>query len=221
MPQDASEYLTKAKTGMQVWGYRPIIETDLTPNQELILVDVSKFATSSVGLSPSHAPGCISIKLDEKPIKLSNSGDGSKVVYYHCTMPPWNGQCFVPLDDLIHSEHISDGMHANDYRYFVKNRQGLIRNESKENSMTSTTEIIEDAFADEALAEARIEPSILMNRNINHEQVEEYTDCYVNEPNRFRLSALIRTGWVVFRIQTEFGINGHYTVAYLAKMKES
>ena len=86
--------------------------------------------------------------------------------------------------------------------------------------MSGATEMIKEAFANETLAEARIEPSILMNRNIDHEQVEEYTDCYVNESHRFRLSALIRTGWVVFRIQTELGVNGHhYTVAYLAKMK--
>ncbi len=121
MPQAASEYLTKAKTGMQVWGYRPVTEVDLAPNQELILVDVSRFATSSVGLSPRHAPGCISIKLDEEPIKLSNSGDGYRVVYYHCTMPPWDGQCFVPLEDFIHDAYVSDQMYANDSRYFIKN----------------------------------------------------------------------------------------------------
>ncbi|MDP3778796.1 MAG: hypothetical protein Q8R30_01950 [bacterium] len=121
MPQDASEYVTKAKNGMLIWGYRPVTEADLTPNQELILVDVYRFAASSIGLSPKYAPGCISIKLDEEPIKLSNSGNGSKVIYYHCTMPPWDAQCFVPLEHFIHDAYISDETYANDYRYFIKN----------------------------------------------------------------------------------------------------
>ena len=64
-----------------------------------------------------------------------------------------------------------------------------------------------------------LQPAILMNLNIDHEKVAEYTRCYVNEAHALKLKELIENGWIVFRIQTEFYINGHETHAYLAKMK--
>lgn len=65
------------------------------------------------------------------------------------------------------------------------------------------------------------QPSILMHRDIDHENVVGYTSCYVNDSWEKKLSELISNGWVVFRIQTELSINGHKTKAYLSKMKSS
>lgn len=67
--------------------------------------------------------------------------------------------------------------------------------------------------------EPGIQPSILMHKSIDHDKVAEYTDCYMNDSWAERLKELIEAGWVVFHIQTEFGLNGHSTKAYLAKMK--
>lgn len=65
------------------------------------------------------------------------------------------------------------------------------------------------------------QPSILMHRNIDHDNVIGYTNCYVNDSWEKKLSELISTGWVVFRIQTELCNGNHRTKAYLAKMKSS
>lgn len=120
MRQDVSTDLTKTRNGMLIWGYRPVTETDLIPNQELVMVEVERFAMSSVGLSPRSAPGCTDIRLDEEPIKLSNRGNGSKMVYYHCIMPPWDQQCFVPLKSFIQDAYVPNESYANDTRCFVK-----------------------------------------------------------------------------------------------------
>lgn len=67
--------------------------------------------------------------------------------------------------------------------------------------------------------EPALQPAILMHRNIDHDNVGEYAQCYVNDSWAPALKKLIDDGFVVFRIQTELDINGHVTYAYLAKMK--
>lgn len=64
-----------------------------------------------------------------------------------------------------------------------------------------------------------LQPSILMNRNINPEHVVEMTLCNVNQHTVEELKALIESGFALFRVQTELKSTGHYTVAYLAKLK--
>lgn len=85
--------------------------------------------------------------------------------------------------------------------------------------MTITQKMIGDALRSADTAEPGIQPCVLMHRNIDHDLVAEYTSCYVNDSWAPKLKELINGGWIVFRIQTEFGINGHETHAYLAKMK--
>lgn len=82
-----------------------------------------------------------------------------------------------------------------------------------------TQDVIWDALRKADSAEVGTPPAILMNLNIAHDKVERYTDCYVNESHEERLAELISDGWIVFRIQTEFSMIGHVTMAYLAKMK--
>ena len=84
---------------------------------------------------------------------------------------------------------------------------------------TTAQEMIRDALRNAETAEPGVQPCILMNLNIDHKQVGEYTSTYVNDAWAPKLKELIDGGWIVFRIQTEFGINGHETHAYLAKMK--
>ena len=82
-----------------------------------------------------------------------------------------------------------------------------------------TTHMIHEALLAAETAEPRLQPAILMHRYIDHDQVAEYTSCYVNGSWAPKLKELIDGGWIVFRIQTELQINGHETHAYLAKMK--
>ena len=85
--------------------------------------------------------------------------------------------------------------------------------------MSTAQAMIQDALRAAETAEPGIQPAILMNRKIDHDQVGEYTNCFVNDSWAPKLKELIEAGWIVFRIQTEFQINGHETHAYLAKMK--
>ncbi len=82
---------------------------------------------------------------------------------------------------------------------------------------TAANEMIRDALRNAETAEAGLQPSILMHKNIDHDQVAEYTTCYVNDSWAPELKGMIDSGWIVFRIQTEFGINGHATMAYLPR----
>jgi hypothetical protein len=86
---------------------------------------------------------------------------------------------------------------------------------------TSAREMIREALRSAETAEPSLQPCILMNLNIDHTNVGEYTTCYVNNIWAPKLQELIDSGWIVFRIQTEFKLNGHKTHAYLAKMKSN
>ena len=64
-----------------------------------------------------------------------------------------------------------------------------------------------------------IRPAILMNYNLNPTKIVECTTCYVNDSWAPKIKELLDGGWIMFRMQTEFGIIGHSTVAYFAKLK--
>jgi len=85
--------------------------------------------------------------------------------------------------------------------------------------MTTAQEMIRKALNDAEHADVNIQPAIIMNLNIDHSQVAEYTSCHLNDAWAATIKEHIDAGWVAFRIQTEFGINGHSTKIYLAKMK--
>jgi hypothetical protein len=108
------------RNGALIWGYRPVTEADLVPGCEMIMVEVERFTRVGHGLSPRLAPGCAIIELDNTPVASSRAGIDKKVVLYHCKVPQWDGQCFVPLDDFVRDAYIDD-LNANDTRYFVKN----------------------------------------------------------------------------------------------------
>ncbi len=85
--------------------------------------------------------------------------------------------------------------------------------------MSITQEMIQKALRDAEDGSADIQPAIIMNLNIDHTQVAEYTSCHLNDAWAATIKDNIDAGWVTFRIQTEFNINGHTTKIYQAKMK--
>lgn len=85
--------------------------------------------------------------------------------------------------------------------------------------MTAAESMTRDALRSAETGHPNIQPSVLMHRNIDHTNVIAYTSRHVNEHWESELEKLIEVGWIVFRIQTEFQINGHETFAYFAKMK--
>ena len=64
-----------------------------------------------------------------------------------------------------------------------------------------------------------IRPAILLNYNLNPTKIAECTTCFVNDSWSAKMKELINNGWIMFRMQTEFGLNGHSTKAYFAKLK--
>ena len=101
---------------MRAFGYRPPTREDLVPGAELLMVEVERYMEDqSIGPQITGTK----IKLDDQPIKPSNAEPGKKVVYYHCIMPAWEGQCFVGLDDFT-AVGYRKGCYNNDTRYVVK-----------------------------------------------------------------------------------------------------
>jgi hypothetical protein len=89
--------------------------------------------------------------------------------------------------------------------------------------MTTVDEIMRQAIFDATNADVSIQPGILLNRNISPERITDIVGQPLGDEGsdaRKKIISLIREGWVFFRIQTEFGLSGHHTVAYLVKLKE-
>ena len=88
---------------------------------------------------------------------------------------------------------------------------------------TQAAEVIREAIRNaEQIAEntdVGVQPAVLMNKEIDHDQVAEYQICHFNDSWADKIKGLMDDGFVVYRIQTEFGQFGHRTMAYLAKMK--
>lgn len=88
-------------------GYRAPTRKDLVPNAEMLMVDVHPFMQDS-----GRMAGRTTIRLDAMPV-LGND------VYYHCILPAWNGQCFVPAEEFLASG-FRMGPCANDCRRLVR-----------------------------------------------------------------------------------------------------
>lgn len=85
--------------------------------------------------------------------------------------------------------------------------------------MLQSQEMIRAALDLEGTAEPNVQPAILANQNIELSRVAELTSCYLNDSWAPKIKEHLENGFVVFRIQTELGLNGHETMVYLAKMK--
>ena len=65
--------------------------------------------------------------------------------------------------------------------------------------------------------------AILYNHNLGPEdleRVEAFWEGHLNKAWLDQVNAKLKEGFIVFRIQTEFQINGHETHIYMAKMKK-
>jgi hypothetical protein len=86
--------------------------------------------------------------------------------------------------------------------------------------MDTTREVVREILrlADEG-QNPNIRPAIILNHNLDPLKITECTTCIVNDLWAPKLKELLDADWVMFRMQTEFGIIGHSTVAYFAKLK--
>ncbi|MBY0473118.1 hypothetical protein K2Q00_02415 [Patescibacteria group bacterium] len=117
--QSVEERMKQFDLWVKVFGYRAPTKADIVPGAELLMIDVERYMQphnqgTSLGVVCSTR-----IKLDDEPIALSNDGSGKEVVFYHCTMPSWNGQCFVPLEEFCSSGYRT-GCYENDHRWIIK-----------------------------------------------------------------------------------------------------
>lgn len=62
--------------------------------------------------------------------------------------------------------------------------------------------------------------TILYNRNLDFEKLEELWEGHLNNAWLDKVNEKIKKGFTIFRIQTEFQLNGHETHIYMAKMKQ-
>lgn len=63
--------------------------------------------------------------------------------------------------------------------------------------------------------------TILANFNLDLTQVAEFWAGHLNDSWAPQIKAKLDEGFIAFRVQTEFGINGHSTMIYMAKMKSN
>jgi hypothetical protein len=112
--------MLKFDQAMRGFGYRPLVKEDLVPGAEFLMVEVARFMEPhNQTMDPKVTQ--TKIKLDDEPIKPSNAEPTKEIVFYHCIMPSWDGQCFVSIDDFTASGHRA-GCNTNDTRYVVKSR---------------------------------------------------------------------------------------------------
>jgi hypothetical protein len=103
---------------MRAHGYRPPVKEDLVPGAEMLMVEVERYMEDQT-IGPQITG--TKIKLDDEPVKPSNADPNKLVVFYHCMVPFWEGDCFVGLDDFTATGY-RKGCYANDHRWVVKAR---------------------------------------------------------------------------------------------------
>ncbi len=113
------EHMQKFDQWVKAYGYRVPTRADLVPGAVLFMIDIEQYTNFRNQNISSDIIFTTKIKLDDEPIAPSNANPNKEVVFYHCMMPPWDGQCFIPLDDFCASGY-REGCYANDTRYVIK-----------------------------------------------------------------------------------------------------
>lgn len=103
---------------MRAHGYRPPVKEDLIEGAQLLMVEVERYMRDQ-SIDPKFT-GTV-ITLDPDPIRPSNIDPMKKIVYYHCTMPEWDKQCFVDLEEFMTASY-RRGCYENDWRWVIKVR---------------------------------------------------------------------------------------------------
>ncbi len=112
------ETMTQFAQMMRAHGYRPPVKDDLVEGAELLMVEVEQYMRDT-SISPKIF-GTV-ITLDANPVRPSKTDAEKEVVYYHCTMPAWDGQCYVDLEQFT-SVAYRKGCYENDWRWIIKAR---------------------------------------------------------------------------------------------------
>ena len=115
--QEPAEAIRKAREKMRLEGYRPVVDTDLSPCQKLVLVHTQVLARSAYAETPIGTDGTVEIELDEE---TPDGGDGKDTTfYYRCTFPASDDYSHVHLSELLRDEHVPEDS-SEPIRYFVK-----------------------------------------------------------------------------------------------------
>ena len=113
------ERMRQFELWVKVFGYRAPTKADLVPGAELLMIDVESYMEChNQGISFT-ATCSTRIKLNDEPIAPSNADPSKDVVFYHCVTPPWDEQCFVPLEAFTTLGY-QKGCYANDTRWVIK-----------------------------------------------------------------------------------------------------
>lgn len=89
-------------------GYRYLNEDELVEGAQALMIDIdSEYQTRY------PTAGTI-VTLDAEP---TEHRDGEPCVYYHCTRPKWEGQCFVSVNKFTTGHHEPDRFHPGGPRH--------------------------------------------------------------------------------------------------------
>jgi hypothetical protein len=103
-------------------GYRFLTRVDLVGGAEFMCVDVERYFSYPPYAYRDPSVSSDRIRLDENPVRKSESGDEvENYVFYHTIQPAWDGQCFVSLKHFLATGYLDENM-ANDHRYIVKRK---------------------------------------------------------------------------------------------------
>lgn len=83
----------------------------------------------------------------------------------------------------------------------------------------NATDEIRDALKRSLERDAGALLTIIVNRNIDPTEVEEWEAFHFNDSWMPKINDKLKEGFVTVRIQTELDISGHETMIYMAKMK--
>ena len=115
---DFRPIIDEVRIRMRSKGYRPMTEMDIVPGREAVMVETERYFLSGQDLPPIGMAGTTLIRIDDEATLDSEIHEGGMVVFYHCTSPQRNGDCFVGVRDFTRDAFES---HLNsDTRYFVR-----------------------------------------------------------------------------------------------------
>lgn len=121
--RDIKQEVDETRNYVRGYGYRPVTKADVVPGREVLMVSVELFFDTSrkAGWAPHIFASATQIRIDDEPTKVAgHRPNDEQIVYYHCTSPVSDMNCFVGLTDFTRDAYVNGDPYANDYRYFVK-----------------------------------------------------------------------------------------------------
>ena len=117
--RDFRKELETTREIMRALNYRPVLETDITPGTDMVMVDVQRFIKQGSPETKIGEAGTTAIKLTYTATLIRGAG-GRMQVQYTCLDSANSPIIALPLDEFLRDKYTELGVYSNDTRYFVK-----------------------------------------------------------------------------------------------------